>query len=510
MKKILFFVLLGIVMLISPSSFASDVFVSYESLSLPKRVYPEPYTKSSEISMRIRGIGAHLSGIVSDTLTDMLWNPSRLPSVSFISFRVPNRIVASLPGPLETRLGILLEGNYSISESKYSDTVPPDHDLYYTDYLRRESRCSSSKKYKGALIGAKQVAPETFIGLRLDYYLEPKESNGDMVYLYAFERLYDSSEDLRNRDDVGEHNSADTTSSYSFSIGLLSSILDSDLEVVLRFREQKEESHFLNWRKGFEHREYTTTYDSIIHVNIDNYESEMLENKYDLVDPETWNLGARLSKDVTDVLTFRSIATFYRVYGDIQSNGENLSYFYGDYYYSYSDPDTFYAYGDTIELYEEGIASLEGEASILGGSLTFGFEFNLSSQLSGGAGIGFSYERDEVELEGSRDETNDTLTSHFTVEEKDIESNAYIYVPIGIEYRPVPEVALRTGLNLYGSYYFLEENIDGKYYMSKSTSGPYYDLSFGAGYNWRHFHFDIYTKDITEVWSWDIELAYIF
>ncbi|OYD15224.1 hypothetical protein CH333_06135 [candidate division WOR-3 bacterium JGI_Cruoil_03_44_89] len=519
MKKIFSFVLLGTFWLSASPTYAAEFYpklvinedIAYK-IKLPRYI-PPPKT-DDEISMRIRGIGRYLAGIVSDTITDMLWNPARLPSKSFISLRVPNRIITSLPGPLKTRWGILLEGSYHKSENEHRDTEPSYHypywDYHYTDYLSSGSRYHSNKTYKGALLGSKQVTPNTCIGLRLDYHLNPHKSSGERIYRYTRESKYDGHERLNIRDYIDEHNSADTTSSYSFCIGTLSSIWKSDLEIVLGYKQQKETGKFLNSGTHTNHEEYTSTHDSTTHIDIHNDESEGLANEYDFLNPKIWSLGLRLSRDITPTSTFRTIAVLYSGCGDAQREEKNLDYDYHDYHYSHSDPETSYVYGDTTELYQEDETILDGDASILGGFLALGQEFSVSPQLSAGVGIRISYERSEVKLEGTRDEVYDTLTSHSMLKEKDIVRRTYIYLPVGIEYKPIPEIALRFGVDIYGFYHFSEKNANGWYNRSEYTDGPNYDLSFGAGYKWRRFKFDIYTMDIAAVRSWDIEMGYSF
>ncbi|MCK4330131.1 hypothetical protein KAX02_09840 [candidate division WOR-3 bacterium] len=523
MKNIFVFVLLGTFILVSSLMFASELYVSFDNFYpiftseiyvsyelYPRKPYPESYPKNDEISLRIRGINKHLAGIVSDTITDMLWNPARLPSKSFISFRVPNRIVTSLPGPLKTRLGILLEGSYSESENKYREKEPSYYywDYHYTDYLNSHSSSHSGNTYKGVLLGSKQVNPNTCIGLRLDYSLKPNTSSDDWIYRYTRERNYDSYERLDSRDDIREYNGADTTSSWSLGIGILSSIRKSDVEIVLMYRNQKELGHFLDSRRENGYGEYIRTYDSTTYTDIHNFESERLAEEYDFLNPQIWSLGMRLSRDITPTSTFRTIATLYKGYGDAQRERKNLRYYYEDRYYSYSDPDTFYAHGDTSESYQEDESVLEGDANILGGLLALGQEFSVSPKLSGGVGIRISYEKSEVKLTGTRDEVYDTLTSHSAIEEKSIGRKTYVYLPMGIEYRPIPEIAVRFGISIYGFHHLLEENTSEGYSKSKYTNGPYYNISFGAGYNWKRFKFDIYTMDVAAIKSWEIELCY--
>lgn len=492
MKRLFVSLLFGSFLLGSPASYASP-------------------SKTDEISLRIRAVNSHLAGIISDTITDMLWNPARLPSKSFVSFYVPNRIVTSLPGPLKTRWGILLEGSYRESENEYRETKPFYYwDYHYTDYLSSSSSCYSSNTYRGVLLGSKQVNPNTSIGLRLDYSLRPYKSSSNRIYRHTRERNYDSYEWLDSRDDTGERNSADTTSSYSLTIGTLSSIWKSDLEIVLRYRNQKEIGHFLDSRGDSRYEEYTRTSDSTTHTNIHNSKFERLADEYNHLNPQIWSLGLRLSRDITPASTFRTIATFYKGHGDAQRERKNMGYYYRDSYYSYSDPDTSYARGDTSESYREDESVLDGDADILGGFLALGQEFTISPQLSGGIGIRISYERSKVNFEGSKDEVYDTSTSHSMVEEIDIERRTYIYLPMGVEYRPIPEFAIRGGVNLCGSYRFSEESTNGEYNRLKYTKGPDYDLSFGIGYNWRRFKFDIYTMDIAALWSWNIEVGYSF
>ena len=509
-KKIFIFVFLGTFLLISSPIFSSKLYVKYYvSYDM---YYPKPYPNNEEISLRIRGINRYLAGIVSDTITDMLWNPARLPSVSFVSFQFPNRIITSLPGPLKTRWGILLEGNYYESENVYREKEPPYYywDYHYTDYLNSHSSSYSGNTYKGVLLGSKQVNPNTCIGLRLDYCLMPYKNSDDWIYRYNRERNYDSYERLDSRDDIREYNGADTTSSWSLGIGILSSIRKSDVEIVLMYRNQKELGHFLDSRRENGYGEYIRTYDSTTYTDIHNFESERLAEEYDFLNPQIWSLGMRLSRDITPTSTFRTIATLYKGYGDAQRERKNLRYYYEDRYYSYSDPDTFYAHGDTSESYQEDESVLEGDANILGGLLALGQEFSVSPKLSGGVGIRISYEKSEVKLTGTRDEVYDTLTSHSAIEEKSIGRKTYVYLPMGIEYRPIPEIAVRFGISIYGFHHLLEENTSEGYSKSKYTNGPNYNISFGAGYNRKRFRFDIYTMDITAIKSWDIELAYIF
>ena len=514
MKKIYFLSAIIITSGLSSYIYASDskaIYVPlYDSYYITRhRDYISLLKPVDEFSMRIKSMDRNLIGIVSDTITDMLWNPARLPSKSFISCQVPHRLITSFPGPFGSRLGILLEGSYYKSESENRYTEPSGIHIY-TDYLRSISDKYSRNTYKGALLGAKQVTPNTCVGLRFDYSFKPYKNSEKYVFRYIRERDFDSHTLLSIREDINEYTKSDTVSSYSFSIGTLSSIWNSDLEIILGFASKKVASPLQDMETNSDYDEYTETYDSIINVDIYNYENQWMLDEYDFLNTKLWTLGFRFSKKITPTSTFRTVATVYRGSGDSQRRRENQDYYYRYRYHSHTDPDTSYIRSDTSETYEEIESILEGDVSILGGFLVLGQEFNFSPKISLGVGIKVSYERSELRLEGTKYEIDDTLTSQSVIDEMDIEKRAYIYLPLGIEYRPIPEIALRAGFSIRGSYQFSEDKINGESTRTKYVNGPYYDISIGAGLNWKRLDFDIYARDISAIRLWDIEVGYSF
>jgi len=514
MKKIYFKIAILIILGLSSYIYASElnvIFVTfYDGYYKTKhRDYISILKPEDEFSMRIKSMDRNLIGIVSDTLTDMLWNPARLPSKSFIICQIPDKLITSLPGPFGSRWGLLLEGSYYKSESENRDTEPSD--IYiYTDYLKSISSKYSRNTYKGALLGAKQVTPNTSIGLRLNYSLKPYKSSGERVFRYTRERDYGSRELLSIREDVDKYTKADTISSYSFSIGTMSSIWDSELEIILGFASKKVTSPLQDMETNSDYDEATGTYDSIIYVDIHHNESQWISNEYDFLNPKIWTLGFRFSRKLTSTSTFRTVATIYRGSGDAKRRRENQDYCYRYQYYRYTDPDSSYIRGDTTETSEEVESILEGDASILGGFLALGQEYNFSPKITLGVGIKVLYERSELRLEGTKYEVDDTLTSQSDIDEISIERRTYIHLPLGIEYKPIPEIALRTGFSIHGSYQFAEDKINRESTRTKYVNGPYYNISIGVGLNWKRLNFDIYARDISAIKLWDIEVGYSF
>jgi len=514
MKKIYFLSAIIITSWLSSYIYASELNVIFVTLydgyyKTKQRDYISLLKFEDEFSIRIKSMDRNLVGIVSDTITDMFWNPARLPSKSFISYQIPNRLITSFPGPFGSRWGILLEGSYSKSESENRYTEPSD--IYiYTDYLRSRSGSYFRNRYKGALLGAKQITPNTCVGLRLDYSLKPYKESEKRVFRYTRERDFDSRTLLSIREDVDEYTRADTVSSYSFSIGTLSSIWNSDLEIILGFVSKKVAIPLQDMETNSNYNEATEIYDSIIDVDIYNNEYQWMLDEYDFLNPKLWTLGFRFSKKITPTSTFRTVATVYRGSGDSQRRRDNQDYYYRYRYHSHTDPDTSYIRSDTSETYEEIESILEGDVSILGGFLVLGQEFNFSPKISLGVGIKVSYERSELRLEGTKYEIDDTLTSQSVIDEMDIEKRAYIYLPLGIEYKPIPEIVLRAGFSIHGSYQFSEDKINGESFKSKYVKGPFYDISIGAGLNWKQLDFNIYARDISAIRLWDIEVGYSF
>ncbi len=480
------------------------------------KTFPLDYVSSliteDVFSIRIKSMDRNLAGIVSDTIADMFWNPARLPLKSFISYRIPNRLITSFPGPFGSRGGILLEGSYNTSESEYIYPVPSDSYIY-TDYLRNRSYSYSRNTYNGALLGAKQITPNTSIGFRFDYLLQPYNNNRNDVLRYTRERVPDNNyKYLYVRENVDEYTMGDTLSSCSFSIGTVSSIWNSDIEIVLGFANNKTAGSIQDTLADIYHdeRTYTSDNDSVIAIDIYNGEEKQMLDQYDFFNPKFWTLGFRFSKGVTPTSTFRTVATIYRGAGDSERRREDRDYYCRDNYYSYTNPDTSYFRSDTSEA-ENGVEYiLEGDTRVLGGFLSSGQEFNFSPKISLGVGIKVSYEKSEIRLEGTKYETEDTLTSQSFTDEVGIERKAYIYFPLGMEYKPIPEIALRAGFRIHGSYEFSEDKTNGKTFRSKYLNGPSYDINIGAGLNWERFNFDIYTQNISAIESWDIEGCYNF
>jgi hypothetical protein len=513
MKKVYFLIAIKFALVLSNCFFSLESKAQY----IPYYRYGEPgqldylplLTGEDIFSTRIRSMDKNLAGIVSDTITDMLWNPARLPLKSFISCQIPNRLLTSLPGPFKSRWGILLEGSYNKSESEYS-YPEPSGSYIYTDYLRSRNYNYSRNTYKGALLAAKQFRPNTTIGFRFDYSLKPYKNSEEYVYRYTRESTFNDRVSLSVRESVNEHIIADTVSSYSFSIGALSSIWNSDLEIILGFTSKKVASSLQDMYTNNDHDEYTYTYDSIIRIDTRNYEYERMSDKYDFLNPKIWTLDLRFSKSITPISTFRTVATIYRGSGDSERRRANQYYYYRDQYYSYTSSDTSYIRSDTSETYDEVEYILGGNARILGGFIASGQEFLLSPKISLGVGIKVLYERSEIRLEGTKYETEDTLSSQSAVAEMDIERRAYIYLPLGIEYKPIPEIALRAGFNIYGTYQFSEDQIDGESVGNKKVDGPSHNINIGAGFNWERFNFDVYARDISAIDRWDIEACYTF
>ncbi|MCK4351883.1 hypothetical protein KAW65_00565 [candidate division WOR-3 bacterium] len=472
--------------------------------------YYGPPKVSAETSLRIASMGKQLSGIVADPVTDMLWNPARLSPESFLLFQLPNKLFTTFPGPKNTRWGLFLKGDYSSSTSESEDTGLPNPD--YTSYINRSKSENSSKIYKGILLGSSKVSSNTCIGMRFKYESRPSQHISDYYHQSTYEYEYDdgSYRRLQTHESTNKNRRGNTFSSYSLRLGSFSELGNTDLEFFLKFDSQGDTSYNFSSYSSGNYREYERTYDSTTHINIDDDAYERLTDEGNGSKPRIFGCGIKLSRHFSPSSVLRAIGTFHIGSGNAKVDRRDRNYYLHEYSHSYSSPDTSYIIADTSESIDEEQDLLDGSERLIEGSFILGQELLITPQLLVGVGAKVYYYNSELRVEGTRDEIEDTSSSHTNIKEKDIHTDIDIYLPLGIEYKPIKPFSIRFGVTIYGKYDFSDRKTDGHYHSSKSTSGPDYTLNFGLGYNWRRFNISIYTYDITNIYSWNTEASYDF
>lgn len=453
-------------------------------------------------SLRMQGLGSELTGIMTDNLTDMLWNPARLPMQNEIVGEYPNKVICVFPGPFGLKLGTVGEisryiSNYS-TESSYSE--------YYDKYYYFNKQESYLVQQNGILLISKNISDKSVFGIKYKYENFPYEMKEISVYnkLDTTQSPYDYYRVVKNGRNSLKNNRTDLT--HSFTIGWFQELSkNSDLELLFGVQLNDRNTYSFSERKysdtTFRKRQYN---DTSGYVNfVANNRMDFLGKQNDIATPVSIGIGGKYSKKLSDRLTFRIASMTYVGKGTVKSISDSGSsyHFRRAYYYSYVGADTTW-YSDSSS-YSSVVPgdSLTGEAIVVSGFFKTGGEINVASNIIAGFGLYLSYSYLDLPIKG----IIDTVPTEESYSYKSIS----IGIPFGFEYTFPKDISLRIGLLAIGRYHssIIEENnvrIEVSYFR-----GPFFTKT--AGFGWKlspSINLDIYARGFTNVEAWSFQIGY--
>ncbi|MCK4321755.1 hypothetical protein KAX08_04475 [candidate division WOR-3 bacterium] len=459
-----------------------------------------------EYSHRIVAMDRDLSLIVKDSLTDMLYNPANLMVRNLLFLRYPYRIGVVSPFPFKMRFGAFLEGFYNKISS--SENQSSSSRLYYDEFFSKRTYIEERKdeNYKGVFLMAKDISPSTSLGIRYTYainnFIKEREIE-DTIY-------YEDNEDnlriiKREGYDLYRDNIEDKISSHTIVLGVHTVFSNEiNLECLLGFK--KEEEHFIyeNLDKDFYLYEDWRIYDGdSSYYKRRNVRDNFIDESVSSI-PIIGNFGIRLFKE-SEKIRRVAVCSFSWGEGDEERERSKDRYRLDERYNSRWN-DTTYSSGDTLTDSIYNLLSVKGDRNIFAISSALGEERKILPNLMVGYGIRLFYIRDESQLEGEKIE-EDTTSIKVTY----IDREAKVSFPIGFEYKPIKEIAIRIGGSIYGVYDFYKEKVGENYESRERIRGPYYRINSGLGFNIKDkLIIDVLAGDLTNIKNWKVELIYNF
>ncbi|MCK4306730.1 hypothetical protein KAW50_00730 [candidate division WOR-3 bacterium] len=452
-------------------------------------------------SLRMECLGRELTGIISDNLTDMLWNPARLPEKNGIAGEFPNRLVCVIPGPLGLRLGVCGKiktcGNESFRERTSS--------VYDDEYYSLDKEEWQQEQWRGALLISKKLSDKTTFGIKYKYDNSPYSMKDISVRnsLDSTSNHYDYYRDI----DIREHNYEykNSTLAHSITLGWFRNLgKSSSIELISDFQLNDESTNLYSEQEDFDSTVRISQYSPTSgHVSMSARTNNSFTKEEAIVSPFSIGVGGKYSNKLSDMLTFHIAGMTYAGKGKAKSSALDSSfYFYRYDRYDYDGSDTTNYSSDTTISSDFSHDSLEGEATVVTGFLKAGGEINVTSDLVAGFGVCVSYEYLNLPMQG-------TLCGE-ELEESYSSKTIYIKVPFGMEYTIGKGLSFRLGLLATETYSssILEEK--GQKTETSSLCGPSFTKT--AGFGWKLFknlNIDVAATPLMNVYSWRIQVSYV-
>jgi len=458
-----------------------------------------------EFSNRIGALDEDLRLIVKDDLTDMLYNPANVMKKNLLFLRYPYRIGVIFPFPLNMRFGAFIDGNVRKSTESNKEVINtyPYYDEF--SYNRINNYEQNNEYYKGILMISKDLSKNISFGINYTYELSKYNREGRSEKTRYLKDIYDLDIREANEYSISDVEFKDIISSHRITLGthfLFGNKINLDCLIGLKIEDDEilDESE-VNSISESEHWFFSDGDSSYSKSRLfrDNFIKESI-----ISTPILGNFGIRFSKDGKDVRRV-GVCSFLWGTGDGERKNIEDRYFL-DEFYRYHRNDTTYSYGDTLTDSIYNSLSVKGDKNIFAISSAVGEERKILPNLIVGYGIRLSYIRNESQLEGAKIEV-DTTSIKVTY----IDRNTTVSFPIGFEYKPINEIAIRIGGSIYGLYDFYNEKVGDDYESWERISGPYFRINSGLGFNIKDkFVIDVLATDLTNVRNWKVELMYNF
>lgn len=493
---------------------------------------------ASEVSLRIKGMGRELAGIVSDSETDILKNPARLgemrrsevlalfepriegreshPGIAFKSF---------FPGSISSRSGFGFRGEGT--ENKFSTSGPQIYEP--------NSFSSSTVESRSFLITpffSWNPTSNLGLGIRYDYgrALEDQEGREEyerIVFDPSTNDTFLIDQDVRKSDEENKLNN------HILQMGMISDVgVGITLEVLGKLTLVHGDSVDYIERESieFSKSEWTSTSSDSVTYNSNqlNFSRETLQDRNLLLEGKEMDLGFRVSRIVSDKTVLRLIGNVGKGLGNLSGNNENAANVTReDYFTSFivvADTETtsITTSAETLYSISEGLKSITGDWDFFSTSLGVGLEHRVSNRVLLGVALKGFYSRDikEWEEKGPTSSRSDTTVAETTFvitetedHEKAIRTAGNILLPIGVEFAlHYPDVLLRFGIIPEGKYEVVRTESEDLPIQTTLEQNLTLDYTIGLGYHFSEdLVFNVFFSDLVSSFKdWDVEVIYRF
>jgi len=459
-----------------------------------------------EFSNRIGALDEDLRLIVKDELTDMLYNPANVTKKNLLFLRYPYRIGVISPLPFDIRFGAFIDGFFIKNSSSKREISEPHK--YYEEYSynRIGSYERKDEDYKGILIMSKDISINTSFGIKYTYEFSNYRHESENEYTKYLKDI-DDNLFIREGDEYGlrKDKFKDKISSHRIALGTHTVSGDKiNLDCIIELKKEDDknldeyDSEVLSDYEQWFFSDEDSSYRRNRHIR-DNFGKESI-----ISTPIVGNFGIRLSKEGKDIRRV-GVCSFFWGKGDEERDNIEDRYSLNEFYGSYWN-NTTYSRGDTLTDSIYNSLSVKGDRNIFAIMSALGEERKILPNLMLGYGVRLFYIKDESQLEGEKIE-EDTTSIKVTY----IDREAKVSFPIGFEYKPIKEIAIRVGGSIYGLYDFYNERIGDGYNRREIISGPYFRSNSGLGFNIKDkFIIDVLARDLKNIKNWKVELIYNF
>ncbi len=472
------------------------------------------------ISNRMRALGEDFSGIISDLETDVLQNPSLasllesksigitfLPYYYYTSYFPPTLLTLLLPNFPVSKLAIGFQNQFVYTKSGYFETYA---NLYDEFWSHQYSFMSYQQLFFLAFTPSEHFSIAPFYILTKSPYQEQSSDDWGRNENNTYASSYNSTSQYD-----------DNILYHQFGIGTTFNSQTNSFQITAAFKtgDNKIKLDDETYHTMFDIYSYTYEYDSSYYF--DQYWRYHNETDTKSIDKtkkvNELNISFRWQKEINDDNTFNTLVRFTR--SSAALTGSEL----GNSYYAAIDSSLHrwrnYPYPESTEInistYINGnkdSSDIKGTAKSLNLTLGFGYESRLNRRLNGFIGVKsiLGIATDTSSKLGIRITTVDTITDTTGISGSQlVESKSFsIALPLGLEFRLLPSLTIRTGFTPKFSY---DKSGLATHRQIVNFKGVLL-YSFGIGYIFRDkFSIDTYNYgNLGSLSNWNIQLKYMF
>jgi hypothetical protein len=477
------------------------------------------------ISNRLRALGEDFSGIISDLESDALQNPSlatllesKSIGITFLpyycnyysSYFPPTLLTLLLPNFPVSKLAIGFQNQLVCTKSGYFETYANTNYYYDEFYSRQYSYISYQQLFFLAFTPSEHFSIAPFYILTKSPYQEQYSEDWGRNE----NTTYAASGNLSGQYD-------DNILFHQFGIGTTFNSQPNSFQITVAFKtgDNKTKLDDEAYHTMFDISSYTYEYDS----SYDIYQYWRYSNETDTRNIDKTkkvnelNVSFRWQKEIDDDNTFNTLVRFTR--SSTALTGSELGNSYdaaidSSIHRWRNDP---YPESSEVNVYTDidgnkDSSNIKGTINSFNLILGLGYETRLNRRLNGfiGAKSILGLASDTSSKLGIKITTIDTLTDTTGISGSQlVKSKSFsIALPLGLEYKPLPSLTIRTGLTPKVSY---DKSGLATHNQIVNVKGVLL-YSFGVGYIFRDkFSIDTYNYgNLGSLNNWNIQFKYIF
>ncbi|MCH7760836.1 hypothetical protein IIA15_05460, partial [candidate division TA06 bacterium] len=328
-------------------------------------------TWASEVSLRVKGMGRELAGIVSDSETDILMNPARLmelekrevlavfeprsssklreirnPTLSFKGF---------FPSFVSSKIGFGFWGEGAkqqlsdglVRKEKYGSSWSGD--LYILENEFSGTNTRGSERFLGKPFFSWSPSPRIRFGISYEYDIESTENQRESETRriefdpFTIDTVRVDQSILDVKDDIAQ-------TSHIVRLGTAFDLSDRTfLELLgqLTISQDDSTNDYTSERLAFWESSWVRTWSDSNGNYIDStYNSrnsvyKNVKNRNPLLDSQQFSVGFKISREISDATTMRFIGSVSRGTGDLSGRNDEISEVkYEEYSFRYIESET--------------------------------------------------------------------------------------------------------------------------------------------------------------------------